>query len=56
MLEKSKYYGKGKEFPYPPQNAEPEVRLAVMDKFADSYSVFKRVRLATMTTKIIYCV
>lgn len=32
MMEKSKYYGEGKEFPYPIQNADPEVRLALMDK------------------------
>jgi len=28
----SKYYGQDKEFPYPPQNADPEVRLKLMDK------------------------
>ena len=33
ILEKGKYYGEGKEFPYPPQNADPEVRLALMDKY-----------------------
>ncbi len=32
ILEKGKYYGEGKEFPYPPQNGDPEVRLALMDK------------------------
>jgi hypothetical protein len=31
MLEKSKDYGEGKDFPYPPQNSDPEIRLAVMD-------------------------
>ena len=33
ILEKTKYYGEGKEFPYPPQNADPEVRLALMEKY-----------------------
>jgi predicted TIM-barrel fold metal-dependent hydrolase len=33
ILEKTKYYGKGKEFPYPLQNGDPEVRLALMDKY-----------------------
>lgn len=33
ILEKGKYYGEGKEFPYPPQNGDPEVRLALMDKY-----------------------
>jgi aminocarboxymuconate-semialdehyde decarboxylase len=33
ILEKGKYYGEGKEFPYPPQNGDPEVRLTLMDKY-----------------------
>ena len=33
MMEKAKYYGEGKEFPYPVQNADPEVRLSLMDKY-----------------------
>ena len=33
VMNKAKYYGEGKEFPYPPQNADPDVRLAVMDKY-----------------------
>ena len=33
MMEKAKYYGEGKEFPYPPDNANPEVRLGIMDKY-----------------------
>ena len=33
MMEKAKYYGEGKEFPYPPQNTDPEVRLALMDRY-----------------------
>jgi len=33
ILEKTKYYGEGKEFPYPLQNADPEVRLALMEKY-----------------------
>jgi len=33
ILEKGKYYGESKEFPYPPQNGDPEVRLALMDKY-----------------------
>ena len=32
MMEKAKYYGPGKEFAYPVQNADPEVRLGLMDK------------------------
>jgi len=32
MMEKAKYYGQDKEFPYPVQNADPEVRLALMEK------------------------
>ena len=30
---KGKYYGEGKEFPFPPQNADPQARLALMDKY-----------------------
>lgn len=35
MDRKSKYYGNtpGKEYPFPPQNAEPEVRLGLMEKY-----------------------
>ena len=33
MMEKAKYYGEGKEFPYPPRNADPEVRLSLMEKY-----------------------
>jgi predicted TIM-barrel fold metal-dependent hydrolase len=33
MMEKAKYYGEGKEFPYPPRNADPEVRLSIMEKY-----------------------
>ena len=33
ILEKAKYYGECKEFPYPPKNADPEVRLALMEKY-----------------------
>jgi len=33
ILNKLKYYGEGKEFAYPPQNADPEVRLRLMDKY-----------------------
>ena len=32
IMEKAKYYGPGKEFPYPEQNADPEIRLKLMDK------------------------
>lgn len=32
-MEKARYYGEGKEFPYPPQNADPGVRLALMDMY-----------------------
>jgi len=33
IMERAKYYGEGKEFPYPVQNADPEVRLGLMDKY-----------------------
>jgi predicted TIM-barrel fold metal-dependent hydrolase len=33
IMERAKYYGEGKEFPYPVQNANPEVRLGLMDKY-----------------------
>lgn len=35
MDQKSKYYGNtpGKEYPFPPQNADPEVRLGLMEKY-----------------------
>ncbi len=35
LMEKSKYYGNtgGKEYPYPIRNADPEVRLGLMDKY-----------------------
>ena len=33
ILLKTKYYGEGKEFSYPPQNADPEVRLGLMEKY-----------------------
>ncbi len=33
ILDKLKYYGKGKEFEYPPQNADPEIRLGLMEKY-----------------------
>lgn len=33
ILEKTPYYGEGKEFPYPLQNSDPEVRLGIMDKY-----------------------
>ena len=33
ILEKTKYYGEGKEFSYPVQNADPEERLRIMEKY-----------------------
>lgn len=33
ILENTKYYGQGKQFNYPPQNADPEIRLGLMDKY-----------------------
>ena len=33
LLGKSKYYGEGKQYPYPVQNADAEVRLELMDKY-----------------------
>lgn len=32
MMERAKYYGPGKEFSYPIENTDPEVRLALMEK------------------------
>ncbi|OGP60326.1 MAG: hypothetical protein A2162_10930 [Deltaproteobacteria bacterium RBG_13_52_11b] len=32
-MAKEKYYGDGKQLPYPPQNADPEVRLGLMEKY-----------------------
>jgi len=34
ILEKTKYYGEGKEFSYPLNNADPEIRLGLMDRHA----------------------
>jgi aminocarboxymuconate-semialdehyde decarboxylase len=34
MMGKAQYYGEGKEFPYPVQQADPETRLALMDKYS----------------------
>jgi len=34
LVSKTKYYGEGREFPYPTQNADPEVRLSIMAKYA----------------------
>jgi predicted TIM-barrel fold metal-dependent hydrolase len=33
IMTKAKYYGQGKEFPYPMENGDPEVRLKLMDKY-----------------------
>jgi len=33
LLDKKPYYGKGKEFDYPQENADPEVRLGLMEKY-----------------------
>jgi predicted TIM-barrel fold metal-dependent hydrolase len=33
IVAKADHYGEGKEFPYPLQNADPEVRLALMKKY-----------------------
>jgi len=33
LMEKSLYYGPGKQYPYPVQNADVEVRLGLMDKY-----------------------
>ena len=33
LLAKTKYYGEGKQFPFPPQNADPEARLELMDRY-----------------------
>ncbi len=33
IIERGKYYGPGKQMPYPVQNADAEVRLGLMDKY-----------------------
>jgi len=33
LLEKAGYYGEGLEYPYPKSNADPEIRLSLMDKY-----------------------
>lgn len=33
LLLKAKYYGEGRQLLYPPQNADPEVRLKLMEKY-----------------------
>lgn len=33
IIGKAKYYGEGKEFQYPPQNADAEIRLGLMEKY-----------------------
>jgi predicted TIM-barrel fold metal-dependent hydrolase len=33
MVARGKYYGQGKQYPYPAQNADAGVRLALMDKY-----------------------
>ena len=33
FVSRGKYYGPGKEFPFPPQNANVELRLGLMDKY-----------------------
>jgi predicted TIM-barrel fold metal-dependent hydrolase len=33
IIEKGKYYGPGKQMPFPVQNADAEVRLALMDRY-----------------------
>ena len=47
MMENSKHFGKGKDFPYPPQNADPESRLAIMEKYGVDMQVL------TQTTPIL---
>jgi len=34
LIGKAKYYGEGREFPYPHENADPEVRLKLMEKYS----------------------
>ena len=33
LIDKGKYFGEGNEFSYPPQNADAEVRLGLMEKY-----------------------
>lgn len=33
ILEKGIYYGPGRQFPFPPENTDPDVRLGLMDKY-----------------------
>jgi len=39
---KAKYYGEGKEFPYPLQNADPEVRLGLMERYGIGVQVLSQ--------------
>jgi len=42
MMHKSIHYGEGKEFPYPPQNADPEARLGLMEKYGIAMQVLSQ--------------
>ena len=36
IIEREKYYGKGKQFPYPIENADAEIRLEIMESYGIS--------------------
>lgn len=42
LMGKAKYYGEGKEFPYPLQNADPEVRLGLMERYGIAVQVLSQ--------------
>lgn len=42
LMGKAKYYGEGKEFPYPLQNADPEVRLGLMERYGIEIQVLSQ--------------
>jgi aminocarboxymuconate-semialdehyde decarboxylase len=42
MMDKAQYYGEGKEFPYPVQQADPEARLTLMDKYGIDVQVISQ--------------
>lgn len=42
LMGKAKYYGEGKEFPYPLQNADPEVRLGLMERYGIEVQVLSQ--------------
>jgi predicted TIM-barrel fold metal-dependent hydrolase len=42
LLERGEYYGDDKQFTYPRQNADPEVRLSLMDKYGIQFQALSQ--------------